>query len=81
MSYFVWSSMPDDELLALADHGQLQGPAVMRAQIKRMLASPKSQRLVEAFGGQWLGTRNLEDSAKPDAKKFPEFTIRISATR
>jgi Protein of unknown function (DUF1588)/Protein of unknown function (DUF1592)/Protein of unknown function (DUF1585) len=46
----------------------------MQAQIKRMLADPKSKRLVEAFGGQWLGTRNLEDTAKPDAKKFPEYT-------
>jgi hypothetical protein len=74
LSYFLWSSMPDDELLALADHGQLRGADAMRAQIKRMLASPKSKRLVEAFGGQWLGTRNLMDTAKPDPKKFPEFT-------
>jgi hypothetical protein len=74
LSYFLWSSMPDDELLTLADHGKLQGAEAMRAQIKRMLASPKSKRLVEAFGGQWLGTRNLEDTAKPDSKKFPEFT-------
>jgi hypothetical protein len=74
LAYFVWSSMPDDELLALADHSQLQGPAAMQAQIKRMLANPKSKRLVEAFGGQWLGTRNLDDAAKPDAKKFPEYT-------
>jgi hypothetical protein len=74
LAYFLWSSMPDDELRTLADRGQLQGPAVMRAQIKRMLADPKSSRLVEAFGGQWLETRNLDDTAKPDAKKFPEYT-------
>jgi len=73
LSYFVWSSMPDDELLTLADHGQLQGPAVMKAQLKRMLTDSKSKRLVEAFGGQWLETRNLDDAAKPDAKKFPEY--------
>jgi hypothetical protein len=74
LAYFVWSSMPDDELRALAERGQLQGPAVMKAQVARMLADPKSKRLVEAFGGQWLGTRNLDDTAKPDAKKFPEYT-------
>jgi Protein of unknown function (DUF1592)/Protein of unknown function (DUF1588)/Protein of unknown function (DUF1585)/Protein of unknown function (DUF1587)/Protein of unknown function (DUF1595) len=74
LAYFLWSSMPDDELLDMADRAKLQSPAAIQAQIKRMLASPKSQRLVEAFGGQWLGTRNLEDSAKPDAKKFPEYT-------
>jgi hypothetical protein len=72
LAYFVWSSMPDDELLTLADRGQLNGAAVMKAQLKRMLANPKSHRLVEAFGGQWLQTRNL-DSLKPDAKKFPEY--------
>ena len=72
LAYFVWSSMPDDELLTLADRGQLQGPAVMKVQLKRMLADPKSRRLVEAFGGQWLQTRNL-DTWKPDAKKFPEY--------
>jgi hypothetical protein len=74
LAYFVWSSMPDDELRMLADRGQLQGPAVMKAQLARMVADPKSKRLVEAFGGQWLGTRNLDDTAKPDAKKFPEYT-------
>jgi hypothetical protein len=72
LAYFVWSSMPDDELLTLADRGQLQRPAVLKAQLKRMLADPKSRRLVEAFGGQWLQTRNL-DTLKPDAKKFPEY--------
>jgi hypothetical protein len=72
LAYFVWSSLPDDELLSLADRGQLQGPAVMKAQLTRMLADPKSRRLVEAFGGQWLQTRNL-DTVKPDAKKFPEY--------
>jgi hypothetical protein len=72
LAYFVWSSMPDDKLLTLADRGQLQGPAVLKAELKRMLADPKSRRLVEAFGGQWLQTRNL-DTLKPDAKKFPEY--------
>lgn len=72
LSYFIWSSMPDHELLNMADGGQLQGPVAMKAQIKRMLADPKSKRLVEAFGGQWLQTRNL-DTLKPDAKKFPEY--------
>jgi hypothetical protein len=72
LAYFIWSSMPDDELRTLADRGQLQSPAVMQGQIKRMLADPKSKRLVDAFGGQWLQTRNL-DTLKPDARKFPDY--------
>jgi hypothetical protein len=72
VNYLLWSSIPDDELRTLADLGQLRDTAVMHAQIKRMLADPKSKRLVEAFGGQWLQTRNL-DTVKPDARKFPEY--------
>ena len=63
LSYFLWSSMPDDELFQLALDHRLRDPEVLRAQIHRMLLDPKSRALVENFGGQWLETRNL--SADP----------------
>jgi hypothetical protein len=72
LSYFLWSSMPDEELLAAADRGTLNQPAVIDAQVRRMLADRKSQALVENFGGQWLELRKLE-SVKPDRQRFPEF--------
>lgn len=70
LSYFLWSSMPDDELFALAEKGQLR--VNLEAQISRMLADPKSDALVENFGGQWLQTRRLE-ALSPDPALFPEF--------
>ena len=80
LSYFLWSSMPDDELLNLAERGQLR--ANLSAQVKRMLASPKASALVENFAGQWLQTRNLE-TFQPDKKLFPEFDppLRIAMQR
>jgi hypothetical protein len=72
LSYFLWSSMPDDELLGLAEAGKLRAPGVLNAQIKRMLADPRSAALGDNFAGQWLETRNL-DSVKPDPQKFPEW--------
>jgi len=72
LSYFLWSSMPDDELLQLAERHTLRDPEVLHAQIHRMLLDPKSRALVENFGGQWLQTRNLA-SLQPDPAKFPEF--------
>ena len=72
LSFFLWSSIPDDTLLGLADQGKLKDPAVMQAQVKRMLADPRSQSLVDNFAGQWLYLRNLELS-KPDPDVFPEF--------
>jgi len=82
LSYFLWSSMPDDALLAAADRGRLDQPAVLEAQVKRMLRDPKSHALVENFGGQWLQVRKLE-SVKPDRKRFPEFDeyLRLSMRR
>jgi hypothetical protein len=76
LSYFLWSSMPDDELLALAEKGRLRDPAVLHAQVRRMMADPKAHRLVENFGGEWLQTRNL-DNLRPDASKFPEFDAEL----
>ncbi len=72
LSYFLWSSMPDAELLAAAGQGRLRQPAVMRAQVKRMLRDPKALALVENFAGQWLQFRNI-DVMKPDPGKFPDF--------
>ena len=72
LSYFLWSSMPDDELLALAEAGKLHAPGVLDAQVKRMLADPRSAALADNFAGQWLELRNL-DIVKPDPQKFPEW--------
>lgn len=72
LSYFLWSSMPDEELLRLADEQKLRKSEVLAAQIQRMLKDPKSSSLVENFAGQWLELRRLE-SAKPDRDRFPQF--------
>jgi mono/diheme cytochrome c family protein len=72
LSYFLWSSMPDEELLRAAEKGKLHTPAVLEAQVKRMLADPKAVALAENFAGQWLEIRNLE-TVKPDPKRFPEW--------
>jgi mono/diheme cytochrome c family protein len=72
LSYFLWSSMPDDKLFALAAAGQLHDPEILQAQVRRMLQDPKARALSENFAGQWLLLRNL-DQAGPDAKMFPQF--------
>jgi hypothetical protein len=72
LSYFLWSSMPDDELLNLAETRKLRSPGVLDTQVRRMLADPRSSALSTNFAGQWLETRNL-DSVKPDPQKFPEW--------
>jgi hypothetical protein len=72
LSYFLWSSMPDDELLRAADQGLLRRPAALAAQVRRMLQDPKAHALAENFGGQWLELRRLE-AVKPDRQRFPEF--------
>ncbi len=73
LSYFLWSTMPDAELAALADRGKLNDPAVLRAQAKRMLLDPRSQALFEGFGAQWLGVTGLKEKSF-DPAKFPEMT-------
>ena len=73
LSYFLWSSMPDDELLDLAEKGRLRDAAVLNAQVTRMLGDPRASAFSENFAGQWLETRNL-DSVKPDPAKFPEWS-------
>ena len=72
LSFFLWSSIPDDELLALAESNELSHPDIYSAQIARMLADPKAEGLVENFAGQWLFLRNLR-SARPDVSTFPDF--------
>lgn len=72
LSYFLWSSMPDDELLKLAAAGKLKDPAVRRAQAVRMLADPRRERFVENFTGQWLDLRQM-DATSPDKKMYPEY--------
>jgi hypothetical protein len=74
LSYFLWMTMPDDELRALADSGKLHDDATLRAQVKRMLADPKSRAFVSTFLGQWLGFAGLGTEHVPDAKKFRTFT-------
>ncbi len=73
LSYFLWSSMPDQELTSLADDGKLKDPAVLSQQVTRMLADPKSDALANNFAEQWLELRKLE-IFEPDRKQFPEFS-------
>ncbi|HWE96372.1 MAG TPA: DUF1592 domain-containing protein [Tepidisphaeraceae bacterium] len=74
LSYFIWSSMPDQELFDLAGKGTLHEDGVLEQQVRRMLKDGKSQALAEDFGGQWLMFRDLRTTAQPDRKRFREFT-------
>jgi len=76
LSLFLWSSLPDDQLIAVAQKNQLSKPAVLKAQITRMLADPKAKALTENFAGQWLYLRKL-DYQRPDRRAFPEFDERL----
>jgi Protein of unknown function (DUF1592)/Protein of unknown function (DUF1588)/Protein of unknown function (DUF1585)/Protein of unknown function (DUF1587)/Protein of unknown function (DUF1595) len=72
LSFFLWSSIPDEELLRLANQGKLKEPAVLEAQVRRMLADSRSTQLVTNFAGQWLYLRNLQ-SITPALEEFPGF--------
>ncbi|HZO57223.1 MAG TPA: DUF1592 domain-containing protein [Bryobacteraceae bacterium] len=72
LSFFLWSSIPDDELLTVAAQGKLRQPAALSAQVKRMIADPRSSVLVTNFANQWLYLRNLP-SITPDMRLFPDF--------
>lgn len=72
LSFFLWSSIPDDELLRTAETGKLSERGMLEHQVRRMLADPRSASLVNHFAGQWLYLRNLE-SATPDLRLFPDF--------
>jgi hypothetical protein len=72
LSFFLWSSIPDDTLIDLASRDRLHLPAVLEEQIRRMLADPRSDAMVENFAGQWLHLRNLE-GIHPNTDEFPDF--------
>lgn len=76
LALFVWSSIPDERLLTLAEQGPFRAPGVLDAEIARMLADPKAQALTENFAGQWLYLRNL-DQQRPDITEFPDFDTRL----
>lgn len=76
LSYFLWSSMPDDKLSALADQGKLADPAVLEAQVQRMLADPKARALTDDFAAQWLQLKKLAE-ARPSTEFFPTFTPQL----
>jgi hypothetical protein len=73
LSYFLWSTMPDEELMATARDGTLRDPAVIEKQVMRMIADAKARALVDNFAGQWLLLRKILEAA-PDPRQFPEFT-------
>jgi hypothetical protein len=81
LSYFLWSSTPDDELLALAREGKLGDPQTLRGQTERLLKSPKAERFVKDFTDQWLGLWGM-DNTTPDREVYPEYDdlLKISST-
>jgi Protein of unknown function (DUF1592)/Protein of unknown function (DUF1588)/Protein of unknown function (DUF1585)/Protein of unknown function (DUF1587)/Protein of unknown function (DUF1595)/Planctomycete cytochrome C len=72
LSFFLWSSIPDEELLTAAEQGKLKDPAALQQQVRRMLKDPKSQALITNFSGQWLFLRELRNR-QPDLLLFPDF--------
>jgi hypothetical protein len=76
LSFFIWGSGPDEELLKIATRGTLRTPGVMAAQVKRMLADPKSDALATRFGAQWLRLQDLE-KIYPDALLFPYYDFKL----
>ena len=78
LSFFLWSSVPDDELLDVAAQGKLRDPAVLSKEVRRMLADPKAEALTANFTGQWLGVRSLKTS-EPVVNLFPDFDDNLRA--
>lgn len=76
LSYLLWATMPDAELSALADSRKLHEPTVLKAQVKRLLANPRSRALFDGFGAQWLGLGSLADQTF-DPAKFPQMTAEM----
>src|SRR5439155_8973496 len=72
LSFFLWSTIPDDQLLDMAARGRLKSPAPLEQQVRRMLADPKAEALAKNFAGQWLQLRNLQNVI-PDPVEFPNF--------
>ena len=77
LSFFLWSSIPDETLLNLATAGRLREPGVLAAQVRRMIADERADALVSNFAGQWLQLRNLESKVAPDLLMFPDFDDNI----
>ncbi len=82
LSFFLWSSMPDDELLTLAEQGRLREPVVLEKQVRRMIADPKAAAFIENFAGQWLNLRALATVA-PNPSVYPDFddNLRVAFRR
>ena len=78
LSFFLWSSIPDDELLNLAEKGELRAPGVLEQQVRRMLADRRASAFVDSFFGQWLITRNVA-SHRPDPRVYPQFDDSLRA--
>ena len=72
LSFFLWSSMPDATLFRLAEQGRLRRPEVLEAQVRRMIADPRADAMMQNFAGQWLHVRNLQNAA-PNTDEFPDF--------
>lgn len=79
LAVFLWSSLPDDQLVRLADAGRLQDEGVLREQVRRMLRDPRSRGLAEDFGLQWLDLKNFAQRVTPDRESFPEFDAALAA--
>lgn len=77
LSYFLWSSMPDDELRRAAAAGELSNPALLHKQVRRMLSDPKARRMATEFFGQWLGFYRFDQHRGVDTTRFPEFTDEV----
>ncbi len=77
LSYFLWSSAPDEPLLTVASQGKLKDPAVLEKQVRRMLADPRSEALATNFAAEWLHLQNLKD-VQPDAYLYPNFTKNLA---
>ncbi len=80
LSFFLWSSLPDDELRRAASAGELSDPAMLAKQVKRMTADPKARRLATEFFGQWLGFYHFDEYRGVDTGRFPEFTEEVKAS-
>jgi len=79
LSYFIWSSMPDDELLAEAEKGKLHEPGALHAQVERLLKSPKAAAFTQNFLGQWLGLRDI-DFTMPGHILYPDYDEMLKAS-
>jgi len=79
LALLIWSSIPDQHLLELADDGKLFDEATLRQEVRRMLADPKAVALGENFGLQWLGLREFGSGTRPDAEVFPQFSDELAA--